>query len=171
MPLTRRKRFCPHVQCPRPFGHEQVATSVLARSLPVATRFVIAGFSRRLAPEHVANHVVFALKGLSCGLSATGRRVRRGVIDSLGSSKRHVPHAGLVNASHDSSLDRSTTSPNAASRSRGFVVLRSTPRSRSNNDRAVQPNDQVHRAGATALDEQRASVAPAPVQPLVRLRR
>src|SRR4051812_35631097 len=34
-----------------------------------------------------------------------------------------------------------------------------------------QPNDQVHRAGAAAVEEQRTSVAPAPVQPLVRCRR
>ena len=32
----------------------------------------------------------------------------------------------------------------------------------------LRPNDQVHRAGANSLDESRAPVAPAPVQPLVR---
>src|SRR4051794_32936165 len=35
---------------------------------------------------------------------------------------------------------------------------------------AIAPNDQVHRAGATAFDGTRALVAPAPVQPLVRRR-
>jgi hypothetical protein len=34
---------------------------------------------------------------------------------------------------------------------------------------AEAPNDQVHRAGATALINDDASAAPAPVQPLVRL--
>ena len=35
------------------------------------------------------------------------------------------------------------------------------------NDREA-PNDQVHRAGASPLDEAESPVAPAPVQPLVR---
>ena len=35
----------------------------------------------------------------------------------------------------------------------------------------MRHNDQVHRAGASPFDEQRESDAPAPVQPLVRLRR